>query len=50
MFKVKLSNNKNHYDYKRKLEMEKDKFNGRVQVGEGAETSSNLTSGTRVTK
>lgn len=50
MFKVKLSSNKNHFDYKRKLEIEKDKFNMRVQVGEGAETSSNLTSATRVTK
>lgn len=50
MFKVKLSSNKNHHDYKRKLEQEKDKFNGRVSVGEGAETASNLTSNTKVTK
>ena len=50
MFRVKLSSNKNHHDYRRKLDSEKDKFNGRVSVGEGAETSSNLTSNTRITK
>ena len=45
-----MSSNKNYNDYKRKLDAEKDKFNGRVSVGEGAETASNLTSNTKITK
>ena len=49
VFKVKNTLNKYYNDYKRKLEAEKDKFNGRVQAGDGAETASNMTSATKLT-
>ena len=31
------------------MEAEKDKFNGRVQAGDGTETASNMTSATKLT-
>lgn len=48
--KPTLSTNKYYKDYKQKLERELQKFNGKVQVGEGAETNSEATTLTKGTK
>lgn len=49
IFTPNLQKSKFYSDYKRKLDGEMQKFNGRILVGEGTETASELTSGTRGT-
>jgi hypothetical protein len=48
--KVEQTVNKYYQEYKAKLDKEMQKFNGKVVVGEGAETNSEMTSATRQTK
>lgn len=50
VIKVEQSTNKYHQEYKRKLEIEVQKFSGKISVGEGAETASEMTSATKLTK
>ena len=50
MFKVRLTSNKNYEDHKRKLQLSRDKFNGRVQAGEGAEASGDAAAGAKLAK
>mmetsp|Transcript_2910 Transcript_2910/g.4499 ORF Transcript_2910/g.4499 Transcript_2910/m.4499 type:complete len:127 (-) Transcript_2910:870-1250(-) len=44
------STNKYNADFKIKLEREMQKFNGKILVGEGAETNSEMTTATRNTR
>lgn len=48
--KPHMSGNPNHQNYKERLEREMQKFNGKITVGEGSETQSQVTDGTRATK
>ena len=50
VMKPTISTNKYYKDYKLKLERELQKFNGKVTVGEGAETNSEATTLTKNTK
>ena len=46
--KADLSQSSFHEDYKRKLELEMNKFNGRF--GDGPETASQMTDATKMTR
>jgi hypothetical protein len=48
VMKADLSASSFHHDYKRKLESELNKFNGRI--GDGPETASEMTTATKLTK
>jgi hypothetical protein len=50
IMKAEQSINKYNADYKAKLDREMQKFNGKILVGEGAETNSEMTTATRQTK
>ena len=48
--KPHISSNKYYPDYMAKLDKEMQKFNGKIVVGEGTETNSEMTSATKLTK
>lgn len=48
--KVNYTSNKYYTEYQKALTREMDKFNGRVTVSEGAETNSEATTATKLTK
>lgn len=45
----KQSINRYHNEYKRKLDIEHHKFEGKICAGEGTETASEMTSATKLT-
>ena len=47
IMKAEQSINKYNADYKAKLDREMQKFNGKILVGEGAETNSEMTTATK---
>jgi len=50
VMKPNLTSNKYNAEYLSKLDREMQKFNGKILVGDGAETNSEMTSATKVTK
>jgi len=48
--KPNISSNKYNAEYLQKLDKEMQKFNGKVLVGDGTETNSEMTTGTKITK
>lgn len=48
--KPNISSNKYNAEYLQKLDKEMQKFNGKVLVGDGTETNSEMTTGTKNTK
>lgn len=47
---LQRSDNKYNPDYRAKLDREMQKFTGKIMVGEGAETNSEMTTATRQTR
>lgn len=50
VMKPNISSNKYNTEYLQKLDKEMQKFNGKVLVGDGTETNSEMTTGTKITK